>query len=636
MADKGKKSEGDPYTGKGYSSEEWPDSPGIPKQYGTITTQCYVDPPKERAPQAPRGSAGERTDFETARLNDMVDLVQSSIPSDLIDVGDALWEAGRAIKKAEEELKTYFEEVDWDGDGKGSFARWGRKLRADTEKLSTYAGTVGAELNAAGCGLLMVQTYMPKRSEVLTVNDIPAPARVPGNPQMPAPLLTGSGKAPSLDGNGKLTGSGDTPLLNNGGGTTPSTFAPRAVHPDSPEGIAAERDRQEAIQHLNKLGSYYAISLDNIRKAEADKPTFSGLPGGDIRPGAPDGGGGPSATTSGGSPVGQGGTPSAITGGSPGGDGGVTPAGRVGPQEVSGGVAGGGRPDVTDLPPTGTVQDPLNRLDPSEIGASAPASRVGTDIDSVNVPPTSTIDPVTPSSPPPTANPSMPGPTPNGPGPVVPSGPPISQPGPLGRGPIAPMPVTPPTTSQGRTVGPPGRSVPTGPGLAGGGGGTGPTNRPPMMGMPYAPMGPGAGQGTTGGRGPGGATRASQPGGIVGGTPSGTPGGQNGTSARGPMGMMPMGAMGAGAAGMGAGGTRGASGRRIASAPGGIVGTPRSGTPGQGRGSRQFTPGGSGLVSGAQPRERDRREGPPRPDYLTEDEETWTNGRRGSVPPVIE
>ncbi|MFG3253603.1 hypothetical protein [Streptomyces sp. NPDC048172] len=636
---------------KGHSSDEWPASPKIPDQYGTITMQCFVNPPKERAPQAPRGSGGERSDFETARLNDMVDLVESSIPEDLIDVGDALWNAAGAIKKAEEELKTYFEEVDWDGESKSEFARWGRKLRAETRKLSEYAGAVGTHLNAAGCGLSMVKSQMPKRSDVVTVNDIPAPARVPGNPNMPAPLLTGSGNQPSLDSNGKLTGSGNTPLLNNGGstptftgqGASPNLFGQRAVHPSSPEGIAAEKDRQEAIQHLNKLGSYYAISLDNIRKAEADRPEFGPLPGGGILPGTSEGGGGPSAVAANGAPAGQGSAPSTISGGSPAGGGGVAPIGRADPQDVSAGIGGGGRPDVTDLPPRGTVEDPLNRLDPSEVGASAPASRVGTEIDSANLPPTSTIDPVTPNSPPPTANPSQIGPMPNGPGPVVPSGPPIGQPGPTGRAPIAPMPVTPPTTAQGRTVGgPPGRAVPTGQGPTTTGGGTGPVGRTPMMGggMPYAPMGPGAGQGAGGGRGTGGgASRASAPGGIVGGTPSGTAGGQNGASARGPMGMMPMGAMGAGAAGMGAGGTgtRGGSGRRIASAPGGIVGTPRTGTPGQGRGSREFTPGGSGLVSGAQPRGQERdREGPRRPDYLTEDDETWTNGRRGSVPPVIE
>ena len=691
MADHGKKhgdngsTGGDdvnPYTGKGYSADEMPTAPSIPTEsYGQINPVSPLFPqaaPKWRPPMAlprpPKDTdrpADRRTDFESARLNDMVDLVENSVPDDLIDVGEALWKAARAIRKAEEELKTYFSEVDWGGEGKSAFDDWGKKLRENTLKLSEYAGAVGTQLNAAGAGLAMVKSQMPKKSSVVTVNDIPAPARVPGNPMMPAerPLLTGNGRAPLLDGNGKLTGGDSTPLLNNGGsGTGPggtgfgkgsspllgqtdarTELGLRAVHPDSPEGKAAERDRQEAITQLNKLSSYYAISRQSMQSAEGNKPVFPALPTSPNLPGDPRATGGPTGGGAYGAPGGQGTTPVAGGSGAGEGQGAVGSPGRIGgPQDPTGGIGDGGRPDVTDLPPAGTVQDPLNRLDPSGSGAAVSPSRVGTDIDSTNMPPTGTIDPVSPNNPAPISNPTQPGPPTNGPGPVTPVGPPVGQPGPVGRGPVAPMPVTPPATGQGRQIGGPGRSIPTGTGPSGGGPGT--ASRPPMAGMPYAPMTPGVGQGGAGAGGAGsGAARASRPGGIVGGTPSstsagagGATSGQGGTGARGPMGMMPMGAMGAmgaGAAGTGAVGARGNSGRRIASAPGGIVGTPRTGTSGQGRGSREFTPGGTGLVpgaTGARSGDRDERRGNARPDYLTEDEETWTNGQRGSVPPVIE
>jgi hypothetical protein len=99
-------------------------------------------------------------------------------------------------------------------------------------------------------------------------------------------------------------------------------------------------------------------------------------------------------------------------------------------------------------------------------------------------------------------------------------------------------------------------------------------------------------------------------------------------------------------------------GRRLASETGGVVG----GRPQQGgqNSARPFTPGGSGLVRGtnanagggahagqagragaipaasscANPR-RDERNGE-RPDYLSEDEETWQQGGRRVVPPVID
>lgn len=85
------------------------------------------------------------------------------------------------------------------------------------------------------------------------------------------------------------------------------------------------------------------------------------------------------------------------------------------------------------------------------------------------------------------------------------------------------------------------------------------------------------------------------------------------------------------------------NGRRLANQPGGIAGVSR--TPSSGR--TAFTPGGTGLVRGASvagmaPRsansvpQENRRRDEKRPDYLTENDETWSAGRRNVVPPVIE
>ncbi|SEC69564.1 hypothetical protein SAMN04490356_5151 [Streptomyces melanosporofaciens] len=90
-------------------------------------------------------------------------------------------------------------------------------------------------------------------------------------------------------------------------------------------------------------------------------------------------------------------------------------------------------------------------------------------------------------------------------------------------------------------------------------------------------------------------------------------------------------------------GSSGGQGRRLASESGGPVSGTRSG-----RGTRsEFTPGGSGLVRGNQeepePMPRSGGTAPngsepsgSRPDYLQEDEESWSGGRRDTVPPVIE
>lgn len=114
---------------------------------------------------------------------------------------------------------------------------------------------------------------------------------------------------------------------------------------------------------------------------------------------------------------------------------------------------------------------------------------------------------------------------------------------------------------------------------------------------------------------------------------------ERGSAARGPMGMGGF----PGASGAGASGTRHpAAGRRLATEPGGTAGAPRA----QRGGPAEFTPGGTGLVRGGQgmgalphpgaPSANDaRRRTSQRPAYLVEDEETWTDGRRDTVPPVI-
>ncbi|MFH9755098.1 hypothetical protein OG554_14465 [Streptomyces griseus] len=173
----------------------------------------------------------------------------------------------------------------------------------------------------------------------------------------------------------------------------------------------------------------------------------------------------------------------------------------------------------------------------------------------------------------------------------------------------------------------------------------------PSLAMP-GPSGPANGQ----------IGRPSPANGIVGGRPvpqtSGRPvaglprgtvvGGEGSHAGRAPMTHGPGGAVGGGQSGI-------VGGRRLAGEAGGMVGG-RPQQPGQ-TGARPFTPGGTGLVRGAasgsegarntgamgrgavgsqRAGESRRDEGSERPDYLTEDEETWQHGARRVVPPVID
>ncbi|WP_329163469.1 hypothetical protein OHB49_26265 [Streptomyces sp. NBC_01717] len=161
---------------------------------------------------------------------------------------------------------------------------------------------------------------------------------------------------------------------------------------------------------------------------------------------------------------------------------------------------------------------------------------------------------------------------------------------------------------------------------------------------------PSGGGGITGGRA---VPQAS--GRPAGGIPRGTVIGGEGGQGRASMGRV----MGTG--GMGTGNAPGQSGvsggRRLAGETGGVVGG-RSQQPGR-TGTRPFTPGGSGLVRaatstesvrgtgsvgrgaplsphGSRTSDSRRDAGGERPNYLTEDEETWQQGARRVVPPVID
>lgn len=362
-----------------------------------------------------------------------------------------------------------------------------------------------------------------------------------------------------------------------------------AVARNSAETLLAEKEanRQEAAREMKKLAEAYELSNDRITGMEVPKfppPPEAFVPEGDQN----DGNGGGDYSRVGG-----------VTGG------------------TSGGVAGGAAVYAREPESTGgTAAIPGMAQSPSPSGTTV-LRPVDMEIDSVATLPDA---PTTPSATPP----GMPGAgrPDGGLPPVIGGAPPI----------VARGPGMPPMTGGGPR--------PTG------------TSRLPMM--PSATS-------TTPGPGPLG--RPSGQNGIVGGRPvppsSGKPtgglprgtviGGEGTHAGRGPMGHGPgMGGPTGGQNGM-------VGGRRLAGETGGIVGgrPQQQGT----TSGRPFTPGGSGLVRGGNSSQGARGAGPvgrggalnaqrpgdsrreargERPDYLTEDEETWQQNGRRIVPPVVD
>ncbi|MEW2067320.1 hypothetical protein [Streptomyces sp. NPDC007346] len=539
---------------------------------GRVRTQLVVTDATELGREvlsffAPGGAARSgRTSFEGHDLNAIIDLVENSNPADLENAGEALWKARDAIKSAAKELGDHIDGVDWRGESGEAFRTWGKGLVAHATRLSDFADAAGTQITVAGTGLASVRSSMPPRDSRLIqtdVDDILFPARTETNPAYAAALTV-------------------------------------------------EKNRQEAINQINRLASYYAVSEEVL--AGQEPPRFDQRLGVNVP--KPSGNGEQNAdalvSPAGTGTLGPGGTASS-----------VPERSTVGGSASTGSASGRAPVDALGPAPVldKNVSTEINSVSvptaPNTIATAPPLS-----VTSGSAPVNTPTPPMAPSfGNPATASYSRPAGSPAGPRSATQTG--------VGLGKV------PPTTA---------RATP------GGGSGT-PVGRPsPMSSAPSAsgrpgssPQLPAAGQsGVMGGRpmpahggtpAPG-SSRTGQGNGIVGGTP------QRATSASSGVGGSRAVPRGTVIGGTGGSANAPRAGQRGAPTSGanGVVGAPR-GT--SGSGAKGFTAGGAGLVRGpAGQRKSDRKDeentGSTRPDYLTEDEETWASRRRGAVPPVVE
>ncbi|MFI1869271.1 hypothetical protein [Streptomyces jumonjinensis] len=546
-----------------------------------------------------------KTDFEGARLNAMLDLLETADPAELENAGDALQRARTALNKAADELDAFVKATEWKGESGNEFRRYGGELARYAGDLGTFANGVGTQMKVASEGLTSVRNARPPRD-------------------------------------------------NRADPKKPEAFPPSERKEDNAEykaALKAEKDRQEAINQMNRLASFYAVSRESLAGREAPRmpstlTTDVPRPYGERKDSAASAATAPQVDRSSGTPqetvVSQPRIADAV----------ATPQSEVAGLPTA----------VAPAAPTPTPTQPVSPV----LGPDT--SMV---IDSVVAPPTAPTTPTGPTAP------ATPAPGAPAPGPVPPMAPGMSNPvqnkvaqaagapgvsrasGPSsasasGRGAIGAggVPAAKYAESSGRSG-----VIGGAPGAAGGGSAAGRAGAVGPMGggAPAAgragAVGP-SGQSPMAGRA-GSASSAGSPagraGGIVGGTPQRSTGGPTGSR-------IPRGTV--------IGGEAAAPGRASAPRPSqsgvigagpvngtrpvgrgtpsthGIVGTPRHDGTGSRPGAGGFTTGGSGLVGGRPGRQQPRDEeqegsGSTRPDYLTEDEETWAVRRR-AVPPVID
>ncbi|MFD3524913.1 hypothetical protein [Streptomyces sp. NPDC058653] len=557
------------------------DAAQIETRFGVTDAMERVASTMDRAGFGNPGGIHSRTSFEERGLNDMLDLLDGANPSDLVRAGENLEKAKASLNKAAQELSDFVRGTDWHGAAATEFQRYGTELVRYTWDLGAFANVVGTQMKVAGGGLTSVQSAKPPRD---TRADHRRPKDFPVSEQ-------------------------------------------REDNPEYKRAVQVEENRQEAINQMNRLASFYAMSEESL--AGAREPELPKM----LATGVPQPRGGEQFTTreltaTDGDRLGGAGGQTALRQGSPG-------FAESAPRAAADHLVNHSANELvtkTPMPSTSMEIDSLATLplSPTNPGPVQPLPVNGGPPASDGYVPLPGPDsgPTTPGGSPrqgPSAMPSAGGPGPGGNARTGGGG----RPGPVGRPPV----MGGGGTNSGTGANKPlvGRPTGVGPGAGRTGGAIGTRN--PMVGRPSSggPMTGRSGSGTSTG------PRGVRGNGVVGGTPQ--PAAGNGTGASGAR--IPQGNV-IGGQGPTPGRSPSAAGQTGRGLPtsSGVVGTPRSGGTPPRPGIGGFTTGGSGLSGerrGRQPNDEEQeRPEQRRPEIRAEDGETRTVRRRGAVPPVIE
>jgi uncharacterized protein YukE len=177
-----------------------------------------------------RGTPLGSTQFDDADLNAMIDLVEHSNPEHLELAGKALWDARDAVSRAASDLTKNIRAVlaDWEGDGADQFHTWTDSLLSYTKDLETYAHVAGTQISTAATGLASVRKSMPPRD-----------TRPAGEQKRPTELP----HAKQVESN-----------------------------PDFVLAKQVEKNRQDAINQMVRLGSFYSVAATGLHTNPEPKP----------------------------------------------------------------------------------------------------------------------------------------------------------------------------------------------------------------------------------------------------------------------------------------------------------------------------------------------------------------------------
>ncbi|MEV8408032.1 hypothetical protein AB0R12_20095, partial [Streptomyces niveus] len=159
-----------------------------------------------------------RTSFEERDLNDMLDLLDGANPSDLDNASRNLASARDSLNAAAEELSSFVRGTVWRGEAATEFERYGTALVGYAWELGSFANVVGTQMGVAATGLTSVRSAKPPR-------DTRADRRRPK----------------------------DFPVTEQ-----------KDDNPEYKRAVQVEENRQEGINQMNRLASFYAVSEQSL------------------------------------------------------------------------------------------------------------------------------------------------------------------------------------------------------------------------------------------------------------------------------------------------------------------------------------------------------------------------------------
>ncbi|MCI0383662.1 WXG100 family type VII secretion target [Streptomyces sp. CNQ085] len=159
-------------------------------------------------------------EFESKSLAALNAMVAKADPGLLTSRGQALGKAGSDMDGIGSELRTHIDRVEWDGEGGDAFREWGRQFALESMRFAAYVRTLGQHMVDAGQALTEAKAAVPE----------------------------------------------------------PESMCYADPEKDKARQEREESKRQEAINQLNRLSSYYRTTGESLRAAE--EPDFKPLPDG--------------------------------------------------------------------------------------------------------------------------------------------------------------------------------------------------------------------------------------------------------------------------------------------------------------------------------------------------------------------